>query len=630
MPLRPPDSIPPSVPGAPREVTSVRPVPRIAGAADSTSADLSRAGLDLFGLLAAGGDELVARTLPSAPALADLLERARASLVRGAAGESLAALDDAWTGAERTESGWYLRAAALALLGLPGEAERVLDQALRRRGASVALLFLRSVTRSAQGDSAGARTALSGALARRNGDTVLLAWQAVLTARSGDLRGARGLLASLLEATPGSSVLAWARQAITAAHAEAIREADPQAGDPRDALSAGAATPPADEPGPVLAPLTRAMHRLGARLADSSADDLQRDVRALLRAITAGGILDRSAQPSQVAAVRSVLTDLLQLLERTPGFGEDGVIRARASHATPVSVRGMPGLDAQVSEDGRWRVTPPLAHPPVDSRPGEVATAEGPTVDRPLGGNTSMGSASGNSGVPEPAATRARLLEALCAGRLDVAVRLLAKLGLSESDVAGAVLRTLVEGAHAESPHHDSAPAAAGLRTSDRRGDSLLVPVRIGLSLLQESSARAEARAALQHESVPVIAGELAGAAAFVAGALPLAPAHLGRHAGGISESTVSPRSMSGASPRGVAFVCMLLAFLALLNGYGPLAIALAGGASWLALRSSMTRRGHDAPQAQAGTGDPDPWLAGQPHEAAPAPDVAPSGEPLR
>ncbi len=125
----------------------------------------------------------------SAVVMASALERARVSLVRGDAGDALAALDEAQDGAMRTESGWYLRSAALTLLGLPEEAERVLQQALVLRGGSVALLFLQSIVRSVVGEMAEARESLLGAEARRPAEPALLAWSAVLRARASGRSG---------------------------------------------------------------------------------------------------------------------------------------------------------------------------------------------------------------------------------------------------------------------------------------------------------------------------------------------------------------------------------------------------------------------------------------------------------
>ena len=87
-------------------VPAVRPVSPAPNATSGNRSDASRAGIDLVALLAGGEDSLVARERPTAVALAMVLERARAALVRGDAGDALAALDDAWEGAMRTESGW--------------------------------------------------------------------------------------------------------------------------------------------------------------------------------------------------------------------------------------------------------------------------------------------------------------------------------------------------------------------------------------------------------------------------------------------------------------------------------------------------------------------------------------------
>jgi hypothetical protein len=327
----------------------VAPPPRI-GDASPIARDLRGSGVDLGALLDDATDTLVARAMPSAAALGEVLERARGALVRGAPMDVLAALDADWDGAAGTDGGWYHRSAALLLLGLAGESDRVLEQAVRARPGASALVFLRSVARSALGDASGARAALHASQAMHAahtareasmshaapssggepaGQIVLRAWEAVLRARSGDAAGAQALLGELPEAEVPSPVLVWARQVVLRSSADAMRDA---AGRVVEAL------PDADG-APRLDALEGALHRLGARLPGAPAAQLQADVRAMLQALSPAGLLRDAAAPTREQAVRSVLGSLLQLLaERaaTPAHGVAAAVLSAAPDSPPV------------------------------------------------------------------------------------------------------------------------------------------------------------------------------------------------------------------------------------------------------------------------------------------------------
>ncbi len=689
-----------TVPTAP--LVPVRPVAPLGGPAE----ELARAGVDLHTLLQAGADELVARTLPGTTALADLLERARAALVRGAPGEALAALDEGWEGAARTEGGWYYRAGALALLGLPGEAERVLHQALVLRGGSVALHFLQSVVRSGLGDSAGAREALAAALARQPADHVLLGWQAVLTARLGDRPGALRQVASLADTEPQQSVLTWVRQAVATAGADTARATLAARGWAGEETGVVDRAVEADEPLRASGerfptPLDDALRRLGARLASTSTHEVRRDVRALLQALAPGGTLDRTSRPEQVPAVRSVLAAVLGVLATSAatsavtGAGraidsagtavheatDTGIANGSPAQGKPVPgqpVHGAPApgatrregraqyatpsastpLEAQVGTDGRWRLTPGAPVPAAELVAG--------AVNRP----------------------RAAFFEALRVGHFTNAATWIPRVAGMDGDAVAAVLRTLLDGARqgvtdaavagADEPVPDTARAGTGSRAEPvvrpaRADDPLLTPIRIGLSLLREASARVEARSAASpanatpaggwaanglavrggiaragegaslpgeaargvssgHWTEPV-SGALAAQAPAVPGAVPSAfalqaSAALGAAAAGVAGAAVTgapaERDMTtvrrdfaqlaetyrnGRRLRALALGCMALAFAAMVYGQGILAIALAGGASWLALRSSAVaaaaRRAHAGHEGAVTPDDP-------------------------
>lgn len=578
-------------------VAAIRPVRPVDGVSSALE-ELTRAGIDVRTILKGGADALVARTLPTATALAQLLERARSGIVRGAPDEALAALDEGWDGAERTEGGWYYRGSALTLLGLPGEADRVLQQGLLRRGGSVALNFLASVVRAAQGDSAGARDALTQAQARRPADNVLVAWQAVLQARQGDVVGARRLLDPLLAAEPGSSVLSWAKQAISQASTDSARAS-------LAAQQRGTASPQAAEAAErthwslpeseSVSPLLGALRRLGSRFASAPVPEAASEVRMLLQSLAVGGALDRAARPEQSIATRSMLAAMLAVLAREssePNFGRaPGTPTARG--ASPAPSRP---LEGQKDDAGRWRLTPAVS-------------------------STVLSDESGNRTV---ASARSAVLMAVRAGSFDSALAWLPRVTSVEGEAAAVVLRHLLEGARPESSPESSpgsSPESAprdvpSARRPTRVDDALAVPIRIGLSLLQQASARDEARAAVgtaraEPEGVPdrwssgametiangyaapvprdvgSFAHATSGLVAASAFAAPTAPASDADRSDAEAAATNATDPRVGLSLRVLALLCMTLAFTALVLGHGVLAIAFAGGASWLALRSS-------------------------------------------
>ncbi len=551
-------------PGIP-PLSAVRPAGPVDPALAGALGELARAGIDLTTLFEGGADTLVARALPTATALGDVLERARAAVVRGLPSEALAVLDDGWEGASRTEGGWYYRAAALMLLGLPGEADRVLTQALVPRGGSVALHFLHSVVRDFQGDSAGARESLANALARRPGHALLVSWQAVLLARTGDRVGAQALLAPLLDAEPESSVLAWARKAVTAAGAQHVRTSSMSLDIETDAPDDVLFRPLRAAPLLSDAPIDVALRKVGAQLVAGSAYDVRLEVRAMLQGLAPGGQLDGTVRPEHALSVRSALVAVLGALAREePG--------AAPRPASP--------LEATADARGRWAFTPSSARPSVRA-----------------------------DALPPSSGPRALLLQAMRAGDLATATSLLADVGAKEGEAVVSVLRTLLEGADA--PVEQKAVTRL---VQERHDDQLLVPIRVGLSLLQEASARDEARATIA-ATMPGVRDASSSAARVDSFAtapgdirdahdLPLAVA-LGTVVPPVIQTGLTDSAEAdGALARdnidenahrrvatqipSLAILCMALAFAALLAGYGIASIALAGGASWLMLRSSI------------------------------------------
>jgi hypothetical protein len=514
----------------------VRPVAPVRPADNPLVPDLSRAGVDLPALLDRGADALVSREPPGAVALAELLERARGALVRGAPMEVLAALDAGWDGAARTESGWYFRAAALTLLGLPGEAERVLQQAAPVREGSAALAFLQSVVHSVRGHAPGARAALAEALAHRPGEPLLRAWDAVLSARGGNTPTALALLHELGRGGHSEPVIAWARQAIQRASANeqrAVRLVD-------SAAPAPAATSPtveADVAPPVapphLEPIDAALGRLGARLGTASHGELAVDVRQLMQSLSASGALQEAGRSERSHAVRAVLATLQQLLGRSDGEAGGAPSPKPLGHA----------LDAFPDADGRWRLTP------VGGRGIAPDALVAPSAEAPL--------------------LRRAVLEALRAGRPADADQLLGQARAIESESVVRVLQRLIAGAAARDHHVPDVvggePASAVALTASR-DETLLSPLRFGLILL--------------HEFVPRRAGRVTHASPAAVGAV-RATSHDGTSSTDRDDRASSVRRVG----RAVAVGCLLLATLALLLGNGTVALLLAGGAVWLLLR---------------------------------------------
>jgi len=525
----------------------VRPVAPVPPTVDPLLPDLSRAGVDLPALLDRGADALVTRAAPSSVALAELLERARGALVRGAPMEVLSALDAGWDGAARTESGWYFRAAALTLLGLPGEAERVLQQASSVRDGSPALAFLRSVVRSAAGHTAEARAALADAMMRRPGEPLLRAWDAVLSARSGHVASAQAVLSALERSGHTEPVMAWARQAVVRVHASeqrATRVANPAAS---FSTPSPPGTPPlAPEPvsatsRPLLDPVDAALRDLGARLGASSRTALEAEVRQLLPVLSASGALQESGRSGRSHAVRAVLATLLQLLGRAEpdpgggGFPVRGSAQAGTGQPRPPLGRA---LDAYADAEGSWRLTP------VGGRGVAPDVFASPVADAPT--------------------LRHAVLDALRAGRLAEAGQWLEQARAREGEPVVRVLLQLLEGAAGSDraavggTGREPIPMVSGTASRD---DTLLAPLRLGLVLLQELSPRCEARGV---RALPSLEGERSARALAREGA-----------------TAPSARQVR----RTVAVGALLLAVIALVMGNGPVAVLLTGGAVWLLLR---------------------------------------------
>ncbi len=588
--IAPARALVPVAPAAPRDTNPLSGTP------------LGRSGLDLAELLGTH-DTVAARQRTPSVALEVGLEQARGALLRNLAGDALAALDNVWEGARRTEEGWYLRGSALTVLGLPGEGDRIAQEGLQTRPASTALRFLQSLARLTVGDAAGARNALQPALHTAPHDPLLLVQQAIVQARQGDNRGAEALLHRAMRAAPEHPALDYGRGAVRAATADVTRsmsrstpppvEAIPGAGDPSELGGVLPGAGPARSSGTVGAAevevsgsdrasdvVDGALGRFGARFVQADVQDVAREGRLLIRAFSAGGTLAFACSADQAHAARGLLTTVVGVL-----LGE--------------SAEGAPPLRALVQQI--------LA-----------ALRDGRTVDaeralRRAGGITR-----------EPTVRLLRLLVAGALAQTSAATRGDTRAEQGELDETS--LRDADGAAHAS-----GATLFPDLRSIDGRvtptqsrgmvqGQSEcgpLVPVRLGLALLTETSEqRLAARGLVPSLSVsgppevswpadqPLL-DQVTGSYRTVPGPGEVATGWGSAYA---TAALHTPRRNNdlhaGAGVRAVALLCVGLAAAAMSTGNSAVAIALGIGAAWLALRRSGGRGGSGRPTADAGESD--------------------------
>lgn len=317
-PLPPTPGVRPVTPGT--ALAPVAPVaPRGGGLGEAL---LGRSGVALGDLLLAD-DELTPRQQASMVAVEMGLERARGALVRQDPGEALAALDDIWHPEQASEEGWYLRAGALTALGLPGEGDRIAGDGLLRRPESRALRFVQSLARVLTGDVSGARQVLNEALERTPDDPVLLAQQAVLLARQGHRSDAREVLQRLQVHHLQHPATDWARRMVRSVEADGTRRQvreftdavqDVFPSDVLDEVFVASATAPlrSTDAASTGRALDDAFMQLGRSLVRSDRPALDTVLRPLIVACSAGGHLARSAPAEQVHAARSLLGVMLE------------------------------------------------------------------------------------------------------------------------------------------------------------------------------------------------------------------------------------------------------------------------------------------------------------------------------
>lgn len=543
------------------------------------------------------------------------LSQARGALLRQLPGDALAALDDVWSGAQRSEEGWYLRAGALTVLGLPGEGDRVATDGLTQRPHSVALRYLQAVARSLTGDWQGARAALTEALEASPGNAVLRLQQAVVLGRQGRMADAHALLAEVQQHDPQHPAVPWARgvlRGLTADYARGeARQTTRMASGEFTVVDEEGFTPWLDAShaggpyarqqgqaddgvegtfienlgrwraaggGDRLEEAFRALgERLAQRLTRPSTVLPTEDLRELLRALSTGGTLLGTCSPDQAHAARTLLGQLLESFRQLGGI----------TTARPTPSVGLVALVAALSradhaEAGRlWRRTS-LAVPP-EARSLMQALLDGArAAPRTMGGNAHAG-------------TR---INASAQGRTD---------GMAEPASDGA-------------PGGMPAGPSVSAIVRNERDDGALPPVRFGLSLLRESADGG--RCEVGDDAMGSVTGWNGGRVT------PYGPAEalveVRRSAGSVGETEGrvalsrvettgtgwgEARAMSGlvgaearrAQPHGgrddghwprlAAVLCVVLAAGASVLGANAAAIALAAGAVWLGMRRSTTGR---------------------------------------
>ncbi|MEQ1691891.1 MAG: hypothetical protein ABMA00_11430 [Gemmatimonas sp.] len=547
---------------------------------------LGRSGLDLLDVLATT-DVVTHRDRTGTVALEVGLEQARGSLLRNLPSDALTALDAVWEGARKTEEGWYLRSGSLTVLGLPGESERVALEGLGLRPTSLALRFMQSLSRMSLGDLAGARAVLQPALQRAPGNPLLQVQHALLLAKQGDARSAEGLLARV-EVEPEHPAMVWGRSALRGIVADATRQRsrptpiDWPAAMPGVVPTAARATPMASDvifaditgdadvartPEPARARdgeairsevastegattdvAAAALERFGARVSMRPMAELAREARMLMRAFSAGGTLASATNAEQAHAARVVLTTFV------------GVASGEGAEV-PAPIRDLVEQLVPLLQQGRFD-----------------------EAERVLRRHSTL--------VREPIA---RLLSAIVRGGVVAEGQRTALLRDTESTVSA--VRDTPSPSFSILTERMSGTPAAGMPMV--RGDmerAPVIPVRLGLSLLEETSA---SRAAL--ETGMLVSTTQSGSVTAIRNAEVEGEGWGAAHA--VLQRSRESEWSDGAGVRAAALVCVALAAAALVTGHGAMAIGLAVGAVWLGLRRSGREgersRSHDRTPTQ-------------------------------
>ncbi|MBU6365171.1 MAG: hypothetical protein KJT01_03070 [Gemmatimonadetes bacterium] len=497
---------PPAAPVAPAGVPRIPGIAELPAAGQAPGGLLDRSGVDPRALLGTE-DTVVQREAVAGGELEVGLEQARGALVRQSPAETMAILDQVWEGAQGSEEGWYLRAGALLGIGRTADGDRVAADGLAMRPESAALRFARSLARAGTGDLGAARQLLEEAMALNPDQPLLEAQHAVLQARHGDADGAWDRVEAVASRHPDHPAVVYARLAMRAIRAEARRSApgvdvpspppvpdtgapagaaaaaqgavmaatlaaaqvaaqaaahqgpvataapplrDPERRDATDPEARGAAT---DAPLPDL--VARLVRRVAVLLADGPPATALLETRRLLRAVGTRIPLTDDVTPAQEQALRALMAAVIDALADGPRARDEGDPLRRLVLQLVPTVQQRRDDEAARLLFRLQRTVSPLQLRLLEA----FALGDRPLADRfPAGADPSP---------PEAPVTPAG--------------------GVEPATPAG---EPLVSGA----PWTERSPAGGG---------DLLLPVRLGLSLLEETAAmraaaRQQARAAEQ------------------------------------------------------------------------------------------------------------------------------------
>lgn len=541
-----------------RAITPVTPVAPQA-VQDPEKSPLQRSGLSVHELFATP-DQIVVRSRTPAVALELGLEQARGSMVRNHPADALAALDEVWSGAKHTETGWYLRGGSLALLGLPGEAARVATEAVQNNPQSAANHFLNALALFTLGETGAAQQALEDAAAHSDPDALLMVQQALIEAKRGNTSAAEDTLRRVAARWPDHPALQYGRDTLKEVQRNLARD--------RQRTPAHVVQSPIVksnvEPSPVDEPIVRtpatsrtpvalnalmgdemsnvegraftrdvvaeSFNNLGSQLATGTKRQVLVEARLLVGALSAGGTLAQSMAPARAHAARAVV---------------GAIVEALNSNVTADAL----GWEAE-SVDGQWQRA--------DRRDSELRNA---SID---------------NGSALHQATRA-LLEAIRDGRLADADVQLKKARGSLGESTFALLRSLLraadpEGGQSHTDAHGRAAQSAyeNGTTAVRDGFSahnLLAPLRLGLALLPEEELSATNYRIPSDSDATVTYAASAAAGAF----------------GRVHSKAILPAGSAGSLVSGGGLVA--LGILAFSSAHPMVAIILTATGGWLALR---------------------------------------------
>lgn len=487
----------------PLAVPRVPGVPQAAPAGGAGAGLLDRSGLDLRTLLDTE-DLLVQRDAVQGGALEVGLEQARGALVRQAPSDAMAILDQVWDGAQSSEEGWYLRAGALLGVGRPEEGDRVAGDGLAVRPASAALRFARSLAREGTGDLGSARQLLEEAMALSPDQPLLEAQHALLRARHGDAEGARDGIEAVASRHPDHPAVLYARLALHRLSTEARRGAAgvevpaavPPTGDAQGATPVAPA-PDAESAATVSADLgaqqergeaeglpevaVRVVKRVATLLADLPTASALLEIRRLLRGLGPRTPFAEAVSPAVAEVVRALMAAVIDTLVDGPRTRDDGdPLRRLVVQLVPLVQHGRDDEAARILHRQRQAVVP----------------------------------------------LQLRLLEAFALGDRPLAERFPAEPASPVTEATVAELPPPVE-PPSEVPGEGAPPEEARATVAPGAAE-LLVPVRLGLSLLEETAAEREA-ARQAAVAARLEAAADVGAEVDVAGeAPPLAPLAVG------------------------------------------------------------------------------------------------------